>query len=283
MIPQCSLLVRHSLRHFVGALVLMASMVSPAFDFSLAEAKKDDRGTFEAVLFAAESVDTFMADDFAAYLNPEDTSDNRTRATGGVQAAIRLDLGRETKQDRLQLWLLADTTYGVRSSDVDCAETDPNKELAICQALDQTNAPARTLYAIREATSLEGGLALRVEYPLWGTEDNMRLYAVGRTSFVAVSEQPDDFLEVNHWAVGVLGASSTYKNSYLEIGRVKNEALRSGETTRYRFDGRLMVPIPKSETFSFFIRTTVEVDYDDGPDSAITSFGFAYDPSELLK
>lgn len=117
-------------------------------------AQDDTKGhAFVASFYTGLAIDVFAANELQRYLNPDASGGTRERFIAGFDFDYRL-VGEDNSAQ--QVWLYGEAVYGIRSTDVDCEE---NSTLTVCNAFDPVNAPERTLYILREATSLEVLLA----------------------------------------------------------------------------------------------------------------------------
>ncbi len=123
----------------------------------------DCRDMLAATFYAGVGIDTFAAGELNRYLNQEESGKKRERFVAGFDFGYRLfgSPSEETLPWRPQIWVYGETVHGVRSADFDCAE---NSNLEVCKPFDLTSAGTRTLFVLRNASSLEGFAGLRYEF-----------------------------------------------------------------------------------------------------------------------
>lgn len=165
-------------------------------DSRAGEPWRDSRGTFEPGLYIGDSIDTFAASDLKRYLNPESASGVQHRFVGGFDFAYRLvdSAGIPKLNDHGQFWLYGETIHGVRSTAIDCGQNPANP---LCTPLTANAAGEKTLYILRNATSLEAFLGGRYEFKQVRGETNapVNLYLKAQAGFLTVTgagDSPDE-------------------------------------------------------------------------------------------
>lgn len=238
----------------------------------------DERGDFEANAYIGLAIDTFGAEELHKYLNPEANGELHERSIFGVDFAYRL-----FKQGSRQVWVYGETLHGVRSEDIDCAATP---ELPSCKKeLSEFGADiAKTsLFLLRNATSLEAYVGLRVELG----QLNMpglhpaAVYVTFEPGFLEVAGSDGDAKAAHHIGIGAQAVGGVMQGSYLEIGYGKTDLFIVNRNRRFKFDGMLIRRLGGSG-FSLFAQLHADVDMKDGSDSIQSYFGLNFDVGKLF-
>ncbi len=222
-------------------------------------------------------VDSFAAQEHARYLNPDESGDIQTRFAGGIDFAYRLFGGSDSTH---QLWILGETIYGVRSTDVDCAD---DATLSICEdnGFDPNTAGSTTLAIVRNASSLEAFVGVRWEFvELQGESlSPAHLYLTARTGFLTVTGDDDDLVDTNHVGFGLIASEGRYAGSYLEAGYGTSHIFEDDPHGRYKLDGFLSWEAGFFKKLGAwpFVQFVADVDLKEGPDTVQTYFGFDFD------
>jgi hypothetical protein len=251
---------------------------------SVARAQTEPREAFRATFFSGDAVDTFAADDLARYLNPDDAGGKRHRFVAGIDFEYRL----KGKADDTgpQVWIYGETVHGTRSADVDCKA---DSSLSVCASIfDPTKAGARTLFILRNASTLEAFAGARVELIDLnsGSSSPAKVYVRGQMGFLAVERSGKDVVDAHHLGVGAIATTGHFQGSHLEVGVGKTDLYRDTTGPRLKIDGMLVInPTRRGRSIWFqpFIQMTVDADGDDGPDSVQSFVGISVDIDQLFK
>ncbi len=238
----------------------------------------DCRETFEASFFTGDAIDTFAAGDLGKYLNPEASSSIKQRWVGGIDFASRIS----DEPAGGQVWVFGETVHGVRSSDVDCEE---NKDLAVCTPFEnaEQNASQRTLFILRNATSLEGFFGVRWEFASLhaGDDHAAKAYLKAQAGFLAVRGGGDDAVDAHHIALGLMAVTGRFQNSYLEVGVGTNHVFSVHRFPRLVVDGFLTWRVV-GQTLRPFVQLVMTSDLGVGADAIQTYVGFDLDLGRLF-
>ena len=254
---------------------LIACAVAPQ---ALADGHDDERSNFVVSPYVGLGIDSFAAGDVNRYLNQDESGDIKERFTAGIEFSYRLS-GDSRKPEESQVWVYGRTTHGVRSTDVDCAASP---DLPLCEpfSLQPQNPTERSLFILRNASSLEGIVGLRWEFRALqvGSADNhsARAYVAGQLGFVSVSDGPDDAADVHHLAVGATITEGRYQHSFLEFGYGTNDLFLENSDRRFKVNARVVRELDENSRFGLFAHIGVDVDADDGSDSIQTFLGVYY-------
>jgi len=238
----------------------------------------DERGAFESNAYIGLAIDTFGAEELNKYLNPEANGELHERSIFGFDFAYRL-LGKGKRQ----LWVYGETVHGVRSEDIDCAKTPElpscKKELAEFGA-DLAKA---SLFLLRNATSLEAYVGVRVEFAqlnLPGLHPSA-IYVNFQPGFLEVAGSDGDAKASHHIGIGAQAVGGAMQGSYLEFGYGKSDLFIVNRDRRFKFDGMLVRKLAGTG-FALFAQLYADVDMRDGSDSIQSYFGLNYDVSKLF-
>lgn len=230
----------------------------------------DDR--LEVYPFIGQAIDNFASGNVNDYLNPGDSGEIKTRETAGI--AFQYPLVESSESGR-QLWVYGQTTHGVRSADVDC-KANPQNPLCT-EFQNDINQRERALYILRKASSLEAMLGLRYEFYRLNPEAS--LYFSVQRGFVTVDDDDDDAADIDQYALGARITRGRYRNSYLEVGKGRNDLFANNPTGRVKVNARIVVkPKFMGKWGLFFAHIAVDADGHDGADSVQTYLGIAFCP-----
>jgi hypothetical protein len=243
----------------------------------------DGRDTVEASLYTGLSIDTFAAADLNRYLQQGESGGPTTRVLAGFDVAYRL-LGNPAHSRDSQLWFFAETVYGIKSGDVDCAGMAKPTACAT---------PDNLLKIVRGARSLEAFAGLRWEFPpaLQITSAHpARLYLKGVAGFLTAAGRAAGLANEHHVAMGGVITNGSFMNSYFEVGYGRSDFIigppGSRRFSRWKFD--LFLTMPRVEMLSAFKRFHVtpfmQVWADAGPgsDGIQTYIGVEFDLKQLF-
>jgi hypothetical protein len=239
----------------------------------------DQREDMESTAYVGLAIDTFGAQELNRYLNPEANGDIRERSIFGIDFAYRLVGGPSTRR---QVWIYGETLHGVRSEDIDCEKTPA---LPSCQqelaglATDLAKTP---FFLLRNASSLEAYLGVRVELrqvQLPGRHP-AALYVNFQPGFLEVSGSDGDAKAAHHVGIGARVIGGRMAGSYLELGFGKTDLFILNRNRRFKFDGMLQRELPGG--LSLFAQLFADVDMRDGSDSIQSYFGLNFDVAKLF-
>jgi len=238
----------------------------------------DERYDFESNAYIGLAIDSFSAQELNKYLNPEANGVLHERSIFGFDFSYRL-----FKHGSRQIWVYGETVHGVRSADIDCAKTP---ELPSCKReLSEfgTDIAKASLFLLRNATSLEAYVGVRVELG----QINMpglhpaAVYVNFQPGFLDVAGSDGDAKASHHLGIGAQAVGGSMQGSYLEFGFGKTELFVVNPDRRYIIDGMLVRKLGDTG-FSLFAQLYADVDWKDGSDSIQSYFGLNYDVSKLF-
>jgi len=238
----------------------------------------DERFDFESNAYIGLAIDTFGAQELNKYLNPEANGVLHERSIFGFDFAYRL-----LKKGSRQIWVYGETVHGVRSEDIDCAKTP---ELPSCKKeLSEfgTDLAKASLFLLRNATSLEAYVGLRVELGQINIPGlhPAALYVNFQPGFLEVAGSDGDAKAAHHIGFGAQAVGGSMQGSYLEFGFGKSDLFIVNRDRRYIIDGMLVRKLGDTG-FSLFAQLYADVDMKDGSDSIQSYFGLNYDVSKLF-
>jgi hypothetical protein len=241
----------------------------------------DEREPFEAAGFVGAAFDNFGPE---ALTNGIPTGRPRSRVTAGFDTQYRF-FGK--KDGTPQFWVAATVLEGVRTADFDC---DKNPQIAVCG--DGAPVQERFIYILEHATSREAHFAPRLEF--WtrnrDSETPLRFFVGGQIGFIALDGGPQ-ILQVAHVGGGVILPSGPFRASQVFWGLGRSQLFKT-DPGFHRFKMRALVAfdlVPtlreKASVFKYlgfgawrgFIALSVDQSTGDGPDSAQSYLGFAFD------
>jgi hypothetical protein len=240
----------------------------------------DDREDFEASFYFGLGVDSFAARDLTNYLNPEASGQKQERGVGGFDFAYRFW---GAKASRRQVWVYGETVHGVRSADVDLGGRD---SVAIFRLTGYTNPGERTLFMLRNATSLEATLGTRCDFYAVhpGTPWTSVIYAMAEYGFLTVAGLGQDVVDESRYGLGAECVTGDLRGSHLEIAYGRTDLFTSHHMTRLKLDGELQWTgkAMRALGMSMFAQITVDSDIGPGSDSVQSYLGFNFDLSNFL-
>lgn len=248
----------------------------------------DCRETLAATFYAGVGIDTFAAGELNRYLNQEESGKKRERFIAGFDFGYRL-FGAPKKKTRPwepQIWVYVETVHGVRSADFDCAE---NPNLEVCKPFDLTSAGTRTLFILRNASSLEGFAGLRYEFLELQGETPFAANAYFKTQygFLTVSRNVGDVVDLHQYAaLGAIVKKGKFMDSYLEVGFGRTDLFGFKSKDRWKVDGMFTWEIDKVPLLGSvypFVQITVDADFGGGSDSVQSYIGLAFDIDKLFR
>lgn len=242
----------------------------------------DCRHVANISFYTGLSIDTFAADELARYLNPDESGGPRERLVAGFNLDYRL-FGNENSSQ--QLWVFGETMHGVRSTEVDC---EADSELSVCKPFENviTGATSRTLYILRNASSLEGFAGIRWEFARIqpGTGHSAGAYVKAQAGFLTVSGGGGDVVDLDQVSVGIGLTKGPYVGSYLEVGVGRSDLFLDDPTGRLKIDGFLSWKVKGLDQagVSPFVQIVIDSDMGSGPDSIQTYLGFDFSMDVLF-
>jgi hypothetical protein len=259
-----------------------AQAVAPALPASASPTvePEDERDGVEASAYSGLSIDTFAAGELGRYLNPDQSSLLKERWIAGFDVAVRLS--RDPSRTP-QLWLYLETVHGVRSTDVDCKA---NPELPVCTpfAGELDSLSQRTLFILRNATSLEGFVGARLELKTLrpGGRHTLRAFVNAQAGFLSVAGGDGDALENVRLGIGLVAVRGRFAGSRLEAGIGRNQVFARNPNRRLVIDGLLSWRIEGKDRVRPFAAITVDSDLGPGADAIQTYLGFDFDLDGLF-
>jgi hypothetical protein len=227
--------------------------------------------SLDATAYFGWAFDQFAPDSTGGY-PPNTVTSKSNRALFGVNFDYRV-LGND--KTGMQLWLAGETMHGVRSADIDCA-AEENKPPVCNPAPGLSYARA----VLADATSLEAYIApsLRLAQLQRDSSSPTDLYVTARFGFVALDDAPRVFKN-HHLGGGLRVRGGPFEGSSLEMGWGNNEMLSGLAWKRFKVDGTITFPVPKTdENARFFIQMFIDNDLrGSGPDSIQTFMGVDFD------
>jgi hypothetical protein len=174
------------------------------------------------------------------------------------------------------------TLHGTRSEDIDCAAAP---ELPSCKkelADFATGLPQATLFLLRNASSLEAYLGVRLELGqvhLPG-RNPAAVYVTFQPGFIEVAGSDGDAKAAHHVGVGARTVGGAMQGSYLEFGFGRTDLFIVNRNRRFKFDGMLQRELTGG--FSLFAQLFADVDLKEGSDSIQSYFGLNFDVGRLF-
>jgi hypothetical protein len=239
---------------------------------------EDERDDFGANAYIGLAIDTFGAEELHKYLNPEANGELHERSIFGFDFSYRL-----FQRGSRQVWVYGETLHGVRSEDIDCAETP---ELPSCkQELAEFGASLAkaSLFLLRNASSLEAYVGVRVELAHLNLpgQHPAAVYVNFQPGFLQVTGSDGDAKGAHHVGVGAQAVGGAMEGSYLEVGFGKTDLFKLNRDRRFKFDGMLVRQLGDTG-FALFAQLYADVDFRDGSDSIQSYFGLNFDVSKLF-
>jgi hypothetical protein len=255
------------------------------------EILSDERETFEASGYVGMAIDNFAPASVGGYADSE-AGGRQTRAVGGFDFEFRV-AGSPTS--RRQVWIFGETLHGVRSADINCADSDDKP--AVCDKLTQANAGRQLQFILENATSVEAYAGVRVELATLQADSPTpaKLYATLRTGVMMVNGdarsgsqtfQANNAYRGHHFGGGLLMPAGRFAGSLLEVGWGRTDIFDSPQITnhwrRLKIDGSLNFQM----LGAMYAFVQLYADFDPGgksSDSVQTFFGLSFGIPDLLK
>ena len=277
---------------------------------SSAGALAQERDRLSAEFALGLGIDNFAASELLTVLNPEDANDTGGRFVGGFGIDYRLVKG---------LWVSVYTVHGVRSSEVDCSGAagqgggqdgdDPADPMpptgsgsvpAVCALesldLENLNVGDAATFILKEATSLEGGLALRWEFAQLDRDDDGKpagaVYFVARAGFLSVQGSSSDVIDNHMVGFGAMITEDRFRGSFLEAGMGRTQLF--GDKSSDRLKARALLKwkfkeesdtetgLEPLKALGAYAGIVVDTDGGSGSDSIQSYFGFSFDVAKFL-
>jgi hypothetical protein len=244
----------------------------------------DARGSLEATGLFGIALDSFAASELDSYINPEQNTQIKERAVGGITFDYRL-AGNAGKGS--QLWVYGRAMHGLRSAGVNCGD-ETAASAGVCIQFDPTK-PNRTLYMIRASTSLEALLGVRWE--IAGLQkfasSPAAVYLKGQAGFVAVAGSGGSVMGAHAIAVGAIVKAGAFTGSYLDVGVGKTALFPSQKWPRVKVDAYLQWPLFGAWLEQHGTTGFAEITVDSNPrkggaDSVQSYFGVNFDLRSLF-
>ncbi len=242
----------------------------------------DSRSNFESLFYLGLGVDSFAAQELRLYLNPEASGQKQERGVGGFDFAYRV-WGKSA--DARQVWLYGETVHGVRSADLDLSSED---SLASFRLTGYANPGARTLYMVRNATSLEGFFGMKWEFlkinDKKDDENTATVYLMSEYGFLSVAGLGNDIVDESRYGLGVACVSGNLKDSHLEVGTGRTDLFAAHHWWRFKVDAMLnwTTEAMRQKGFSMFSQLTLDSDVGPGSDSIQSYLGFSLNLANFL-
>jgi hypothetical protein len=273
----------------VGLALASLCAASPAAAASITAAAKDSlpskesRPSFTTSFYFGLGIDSFAASDLNKYLNPDESSDKKERGVGGFDFAYRL---KGVEGHARQLWIYGETVHGVRSADLDLTGLD---SLASFRLTGYADPGSRTLYILRNATSLEAFVGLRLELMQLAKDQESAVssvYLFGEYGFLTVSGSGQDVLDQSFYGAGVGCVGGKLSGSRLQAGIGRSDFFGDlHHMTRFKVDGELnwTSEAMQARGMSMFSQLTVDSDVGPGSDSVQSYLGFSFELKNFLQ
>jgi hypothetical protein len=245
-----------------------------------AASPNDDRENFEATAFTGLAIDSFAAEELNQYINPNASSDIKERWIGGFDFDYRLS-GNPAKHES-QVWVYGETLHGVRSTDIDCSKSPG---LTVCLEFNPNDPAARTLFILRNATSLEGFGGVRWEFKELrpAGESNAVLYLAAEAGFITVSGSGGDVLDNHQLAFGIRSINGRFSGSHLEAGFGKSDFFDIHRNRRLKI-GALLSWMKNKQSVAYpFAEITIDSDLGQGADSIQSYYGVDFDLDQAFE
>lgn len=247
----------------------------------------DGRDPFQASAYVGYAYDNFAPAEVGGYTTVTLDRPSPHRYVAGVDFEFRMFGSPDNER---QFWLVGETLHGVRSADVDCSgESKP----AVCNGLTQ-NPSTKLLYTFQHASSLEA-FVVTPRFELMtlqgGTVFPSKLYATMRFGVMMLTNKGSKGFQANHFGLGLLSPSGSFRDSYLEVGWGKTDLFFSApgrnKWHRLKIDGLLSFPLMAalgSKAPRVFVQLYSDFDpVGDGADSMQTFIGLDFDVAELFR
>jgi hypothetical protein len=257
---------------------------------------EDCRGSIEATAYTGLAIDTFAAGELQAFLNPDESGKVGERLIAGFEFGYRIfgDATHPPTPWKPQLWVFGETVHGARSADLNCEE---NKTLQVCDPFfDDTTGniidsklQGRTLFLLRNATSLEGFVGLRYEFLRLqpGSDFPTNAYFKTQYGFLTVARNTGDVVDLHQYAaLGLVATTGKFQDSYLEVGFGRTDLFHTKSKDRWKLDGMItweIKNVPLLKSIYPFVQITVDADFGSGSDSIQSYIGLAFDIDKLFR
>lgn len=266
-------------RRHAGTIVVTFALVFGCAIAHGAEAgARDERQAFGAGFYFGLGIDSFAAADLNRYLNPGESSQVKERGVGGFDFACRV-----WKSDGGQaIWLYGETVHGIRSADLDLSGLDSLARFALTGYSDPGS---RTLYLIRNATSLEAFVGARIEFMELGGEVAIRPYVFADYGFLTLSGAGGDVLDLSNLGLGLSCVSGRLANSRLEAAIGRSDFFLANHMTRFKVHGVLHWTngFMDSLSMAMFAEMVVDSDLGPGSDSVQSYLGFEFNLKKFFE
>jgi hypothetical protein len=263
------------------ASVALANNETQTLNVDLSDEPEDDG--FYAAMYLGLAIDTFAAAEHLNYLNPNLSQGPRERGIVGIDFSKRLTAGRRP------LTIYGETVHGARTTEINCE----NNKLFVCRSNheligavatpDPSQAAEDFVYIMRNASSLEGFMALRWDaVPVAG---GASLYLKGQAGFLTIAEDGRGAKNLHQVGVGLIQKTGQFSNSYLEVGFGRSDLFESHRRRRLKVDALLTAPIIIDDggsakrffsKFQPFAQITVDADLGFGADSIQSYIGLEF-------
>ena len=255
------------------------------------EVVSDGRDPFEASGYMGMAVDNFAPASVGGYENSE-AGGKQTRAVGGFDFEFRV-AGSPTS--RRQVWIFGETLHGVRSADINCADTTSRP--AVCDKLTQANFSKQLQFVLENATSMEAYAGVRVELATLQADSATpaKVYGTIRTGVMMVNGNAKSGSQTfsathayraHHFGGGLLMPTGKFAGSLLEVGWGRTDIFDNEQVKnhwrRLKIDGSLNVELA-GPMYAF---VQLYSDFDPSgksADSVQTFFGLSFEIPEFFK
>jgi len=227
--------------------------------------------SLEASAYFGWAFDQFAPDSLGGY-PPNTLTERHNRVLFGVNfdyRAIGSDSG------GMQLWLAGETMHGVRSADVDCT-AEENKPPECNPAPGVSYARA----VLADSTSVEAYVAPRLVFARLQKDATTptSVYLATRFGFIALAGAPRVYKN-HHVGLGLVADDGPFAGSKVEVGWGMNELLSGRSWKRFKVDGMVTFPVPRTGgAAQFFIEMFIDNDLKgNSPDSIQSFMGIDFD------
>ncbi len=241
------------------------------------------------MLFVGATVDSFLAKDLGALLNPAESGRSKTGSVAGVDFEYRaMGGGQSTKGWAPQLWVYGRTMHGIRSVEVDCSQAIQADLCAAAAAPGSTAATAGSqfVWILRNASSVEAFAGLRLEFlTLRAHGDAGKLYAKTELGFLSIAGAGGDVADSHQkLALGAVLTNGHFQGSLFEIGAGRSDVFRVHPGRRVKVRGMLTWAsgVLAEKGVRPFLEMTVDSDFGSGADSVRTTYGLSLDVDRML-
>lgn len=246
----------------------------------------DERNAFEASGYVGGVVDNFAPGETALGYANAAPGTSKTRLTAGVEAQYRI-WGSNT--DTRQFWIATQTLHGLRSADVNCAQTP---DAAVCKTAATT--PDKFFYILQHASTMEAHVDGRFEFAALQLKSDtpVRAYVSTQWGFLALDSAPKVFNSDSYINLGILSPKGPFRESLAQVGWGRSEQFQTfAHADRLKIFGTLAFDLAPtwSQSPASFIeqlfgssRAFVAISVDQNPrgrapDAVQTYFGVDFD------